>query len=74
MAHVVEGSVRRDGDKLFVKLGTKPEVPLVASTPIRFSDRQGSVYEFQFKAEGAPTKATRAILEQGGQKTALEKK
>jgi hypothetical protein len=64
---------RRNGDALFVKVGTRPEVALVASAPIRFSDRQGSVYEFQYKDAGAPTKATGVILEQGGQKIALEK-
>jgi hypothetical protein len=65
---------RRDGETLFVKTGTKAETPLAASTPRRFSDRQGSVFEFQIDGVGPAWKTTGAILEQGGQKILLERK
>jgi aryl-alcohol dehydrogenase-like predicted oxidoreductase len=66
--------VRRDGDQLFVKVGTDPEVPLVARTTRRFADPQGSVFEFQLTGVGPATRATGAILEQGSQKLTLKKK
>ena len=65
---------RRDGATLFVKSGTNPEVPLAARTTRRFVDPQGSVFEFQIQGVGPAWKATGVILEQGSQKTILEKK
>ena len=65
---------RREGDKLFVKSETNPEAPLVARSPTRFVDPQGSVFEFQLAGVGPATKVTGAILERGSQKITLERK
>ena len=65
---------RRDEATLFVKLGTNAEVPLFARSWTRFSDRQGSIFEFQRTGVGPATRTTGAILEQGSQKILLEKK
>ena len=54
---------RRDGDRLFVKPGNKPEGPLVARSETRFQDPRGPVFEFQLDGQG---KVTGAILEQQG--------
>jgi aryl-alcohol dehydrogenase-like predicted oxidoreductase len=62
---------RRDGDKLFVKPGNNPEVPLNARSETRFQDPRGPVFEFQLDAQGKPTGA---ILEQGPQRLPLERK
>jgi aryl-alcohol dehydrogenase-like predicted oxidoreductase len=62
---------RRDGDKLFVKPGTNPEVPLNARSEIRFQDPRGPIFEFQVDAQG---KVTGLILEQGAQRIPLERK
>jgi hypothetical protein len=62
---------RRDGDKLFVKPGDNPDVPLNARSEIRFQDPRGPFFEFQVDAQG---KVTGAILEQGPQRTPLERK
>lgn len=70
----ITASIRRDGDRLFVKSGTKPEAPLVARTATRFADAQGSVYEFQLTGQGLATRTTGAILEQGSEKILLERK
>ncbi|HEX6574638.1 MAG TPA: aldo/keto reductase [Gemmatimonadaceae bacterium] len=62
---------RRDGDRLFVKPGNNPEAPLNARSETRFQDPRGPIFEFQLDAQG---KVTGAVLEQGGQKTPLERK
>ena len=67
--------IRRDGERLLVKPGNNPEVPLIARTETRFQDPRGPFFEFQVDAQG---KVTGAILEQqspqGKQRTALERK
>lgn len=62
---------RREGDKLFVKPGTNPEVPLINRSETRFQDPRGPVFEFQLDAQG---KVTGAVLEQGTQRLPLERK
>ena len=66
---------RRDGDKLFVKPGNNPEVPLINRSETRFQDPRGPFFEFQLDAQG---KVTGAVLEQQGpqgtQKIPLERK
>lgn len=63
---------RREGDKLLVKPGNNPEVPLIARSETRFQDPRGPFFEFQIDAQG---KVTGAILEQQGtQKIQLERK
>ena len=64
---------RRDGDRLLVKVGTNPEVPLVARTTRRFADQQGAVFEFQLTGVGPATRTIAAILERDGQKVTLER-
>jgi aryl-alcohol dehydrogenase-like predicted oxidoreductase len=54
---------RREGDRLFVKPGNNPEVPLNARSETRLQDPRGPVFEFQVDAQG---KVTGAILEQQG--------
>jgi aryl-alcohol dehydrogenase-like predicted oxidoreductase len=65
---------RRDGEKLFVKSGPGGDALLIARTFTRFVDPEGRVFEFQLVGAGPATRATGVILEQGGQKTSLEKK
>jgi aryl-alcohol dehydrogenase-like predicted oxidoreductase len=61
---------RRDGGALFVSPG--PDAPLVAHSQTRLSVAgSGPVFEFQFDAQG---RVTGVILEQGSQKTLLERK
>ena len=62
---------RRDGDRLFVKPGNNPEAPLNARSETRFQDPRGPVFEFQLDSQG---NVTGAILEQGAQRTPLERK
>ena len=62
---------RREGDKLFVKPGNNPEVPLNARSETRFQDPRGPFFEFQLDAQG---KVTGAILDQGTQRLPLERK
>ena len=66
---------RREGDKLFVKPGNNPEVPLNARSETRFQDPRGPFFEFQLDGQG---KVTAAVLEQQGpqgpQRTPLERK
>ena len=68
-------TIRRDGDRLFVKPGTNPEAPLLARSETRFQDPRGPFFEFQLDGQG---KVTGAILEQqgpqGAQRTPLERK
>ena len=45
---------------------------LVATTPVRFSDRQGAIYEFQYQGVG-PNSLKGVVVEQGGSKIMLEK-
>jgi len=54
---------RREGDRLLVKPGNNPEVPLLARTETRFQDPRGPFFEFQLDAQG---KVTGAVLEQQG--------
>ena len=61
---------RRDGDRLLVKPGNNPEVPVNARSETRFQDPRGPIFEFQLDAQG---KVTGAILEQGPQKIPLER-
>jgi len=62
---------RREGTTLFVKPGTNPEAPLAARSETRFSDPRGPTLEFQIDGQG---KVTGLLLEQGGQRTSLERK
>src|SRR6185503_19162535 len=62
---------RRDGASLFVKPGANPEVALLARSETRFQDPRGPFFEFQLDGQG---KVTGAILEQGPQRIALERK
>jgi hypothetical protein len=62
---------RRDGDKLFVKPGTNPEVPLINRSETRFQDPRGPFFEFHLDGQG---KVTGAVLEQGTQRIPLERK
>ncbi|GLC25261.1 aldo/keto reductase [Roseisolibacter agri] len=66
---------RRDGDRLLVKPGTNPELPLNARSETRFQDPRGPIFEFQLDGQG---KVTGAILEQQGpqgpQRVQLERK
>ena len=62
---------RREGATLFVKPGTNPETALLARSETRFQDPRGPFFEFQLDAQG---KVTGAILEQGPQRIALERK
>ena len=57
-------------------LGDNPEVPLVARSVLRLSDRQGSIFEFQLarQGRGPVTGTSGVILERGGEKILLEKK
>jgi aryl-alcohol dehydrogenase-like predicted oxidoreductase len=66
---------RREGDRLFVKPGNNPEVPVNARSETRFQDPRGPFFEFQIDGQG---KVTGAILEQQGPqgpvKVTLERK
>src|SRR5215204_2976020 len=62
---------RREGDKLFVKPGNNPEVPLNARSETRFQGPRGPFFEFQLDGQG---KVTGAVLEQGTQRTPLARK
>jgi aryl-alcohol dehydrogenase-like predicted oxidoreductase len=66
---------RRDGARLFMKLGNNPEVPLNARSETRLQDPRGPVFEFQVDAAGT---VTGVILEQQGpqgpQRLPLERK
>jgi hypothetical protein len=62
---------RRDADRLLVRLGTGSELPLNARSETRLQDPRGPVFEFQVDGEG---KVTGLVLEQGGQRTTLERK
>jgi aryl-alcohol dehydrogenase-like predicted oxidoreductase len=75
--HSASGSVvifRRDGETLFVKSGSRAEVPLAARTMRRFADAEGTVYEFQLTGVGPATRSSGVVVEQGGQRIMLEKK
>jgi aryl-alcohol dehydrogenase-like predicted oxidoreductase len=61
---------RRDGATLFAKPGANPEAPLAARSETRFSDPRGPTIEFQLDAAGT---VTGLILEQGSQRTTLER-
>ena len=62
---------RREGEKLFVKPGNNPEVPLNARSETRFQDPRGPVFEFQLDGQG---KVTGAVVEQGPYRIPLERK
>ena len=53
---------RRDGDRLVVKLGSSPELPLNARSETRLQDPRGPLFEFQVDAGG---NVTGLIMEQG---------
>ncbi len=53
---------RRDGDRLVVKPGTNPELPLNARSETRLQDPRGPVFEFQVDGGG---NVTGLIMEQG---------
>jgi hypothetical protein len=63
---------RRNGRRLFLKLGNGPELPLNARSETRFQDPRGPVFEFQVDAQG---KVTGLVLEQGNpvKRTPLER-
>jgi aryl-alcohol dehydrogenase-like predicted oxidoreductase len=62
---------RREGDRLFVKSGTRPEGPLVARSDTRFAAPWGGIIEFQLDGQG---KVAGAIAEQGPYRIPLERK
>jgi aryl-alcohol dehydrogenase-like predicted oxidoreductase len=62
---------RREGTTLFVKPGANPEVALLARSETRFQDPRGPFFEFQVDGQG---KVTGAVLEQGPQRIALERR
>jgi len=62
-------TIRRDGEKLFVKPGTAPEGPLVPRSETRFAAPWGAIIEFQLDEEG---EVTGAIVEQGPFRIPLE--
>lgn len=62
---------RRDGTTLYVKPGTNPEIALLARSETRFQDPRGPIFEFQLDGQG---KVIGAVLEQGAQKIALERR
>ena len=53
---------RREGEALFVKQGTGPEVQLTGRAVNRFTDPRGAVFEFQ---GAGPRPATGVVLEEG---------
>jgi aryl-alcohol dehydrogenase-like predicted oxidoreductase len=63
---------RRNGRRLFLKLGNSPELPLNARSETRFQDPRGPVFEFQVDGQG---KVTGLVLEQGNpvKRTPLER-
>ena len=61
---------RRDGATLFAKPGSNPEAPLAARSETRFSDPRGPTIEFQLDGQD---NVTGLILEQGSQRTPLER-
>jgi aryl-alcohol dehydrogenase-like predicted oxidoreductase len=68
-------SFRLNGNRLFVKPGTNPEVLLIPRSETRFQDPRGPFFEFQLDGQG---KVTGAVLEQQGpqgtQRISLERK
>jgi aryl-alcohol dehydrogenase-like predicted oxidoreductase len=62
---------RREGERLLVKPGNGPELPLNARSETRLQDPRGPVFEFQVDGQG---KVTGLTLEQGGQRIPLERK
>ncbi len=64
-------TVRRNGEKLLMKSGSAPEVPLIARSESRFEGPWEIIFEFQRDAEG---KVTGAIVEQGPYRIPLERK
>jgi hypothetical protein len=64
-------TVRRDGERLFVKVqGNAPEGPLVPRSETRFQGPFGLVFEFKLDGQG---KVTGAIVEQGPYRLPLER-
>jgi hypothetical protein len=70
----ITATFRREEATLFVKLGSNPEAPLVARSWTRYSDRQGSIFEFQMSGVGPALRTTGAILERAGEKITLERR
>jgi aryl-alcohol dehydrogenase-like predicted oxidoreductase len=65
---------RRDGSSFLVKAGPDAEVALIPRSPRRFAHPNGSIFEFQIGGAGGPSRVNSVSLEQGGQKTTLERK
>jgi hypothetical protein len=63
--------IRRDGDRLFMKSGTAPDVPLITRSETRFSGPFEMIFEFRLDGQG---KVTGAIVEQGPNRIPLERK
>ena len=61
---------RREGERLFVKPGDNPEIPMAARSETRFGVGP-VVIEFQLDGQG---KATSAVMEQGPQRIPLTRK
>ena len=70
-ASAFTATFRRDRDRLFVKLGNNPDMPLNARSETRFADPRGPIIEFQLDDHG---KVTGLILQQGAQRLSLERK
>jgi aryl-alcohol dehydrogenase-like predicted oxidoreductase len=64
-------TIRRDGDRLFMKSGAAPDVPLVTRTETRFGGPFEMIFEFKLDGQG---KVTGAIVEQGPNRIPLERK
>jgi aryl-alcohol dehydrogenase-like predicted oxidoreductase len=64
-------TVRRDGDRLFMKSGAAPEAPLIARSETRFAGPFELIFEFKLDGQG---KVTGAIVEQGPNRFPLERK
>jgi aryl-alcohol dehydrogenase-like predicted oxidoreductase len=54
--------IRRDGERLMLKVGSNPEVPFIVRSATRLQDPRGPVFEFQVDGQG---NVTGLILEQG---------
>ncbi|HEY6220459.1 MAG TPA: aldo/keto reductase [Gemmatimonadaceae bacterium] len=65
-------TVRRNGDRLFVKIqGNVPEAPLAPRSETRFQGPFGLIFEFQLDAQG---KVTGAVVEQGPYRIPLDRR
>jgi aryl-alcohol dehydrogenase-like predicted oxidoreductase len=62
---------RRDGETLYVKLGTDPEIPLISRSQTRFSPPAGGIVEFRVDAGG--TLAGVTVVRPGSQPVQLSR-